>query len=275
MRVHWTVLESDNAHVEAQVWEPDTATRRAILFCPGFPGAGATIFEQRHAATIAEAGYALIVLRHAGTRLDGPHAPSMVNNGARLAQGRTRGDTHLGGGPATIDGWLIEPLTALRALAGRYDDIYVIGNSFGALSSLWSLTDPAAPLDNVRHVLLQAGAQGTMDTMRIWIPEFIGMSRVTERVSLNDPKDIADTLKFVYERLPARVRALPERIGLSAIVVARDEILKLSDAEGFNDAIGGRCRIVVDEIDQPYHQHNLMAHDMPDYPTAMLLDLLT
>ena len=136
MIVRWRVFKSGGQLVEAQVWEPAQPTDKCILFCPGFPGAGATVFEQRHAAALADAGYALMVLRHKGTRLDGPHAPGMVNNASRLA----RGGTHIGGGPATIDEWLQEPLTALHVLAGEFTHIDILGNSFGALSSLWSLT---------------------------------------------------------------------------------------------------------------------------------------
>lgn len=277
MIVRWEILQSGGRHVEAQVWSPSKDTDKAILFCPGFPGAGATVFEQRHAAALAEAGYALYVLRHAGTRLDGPHAPGMVNNAARLA----RGGAHIGGGPATIDDWLLEPMTALAVLAERYAYVDVIGNSFGALSSLWSMTREGARIEKVRHLILLAGAQGVLedggktDVMRIWKPEFIGADRVTERVSLNDPADIAATLQAVYAELPAKVAALPAHIRMTALVVARDELLSRADADKFNAAIGGRCAVIVDEINQPYHAHGLLAHDMPDWRAGDLLALLT
>jgi hypothetical protein len=114
MRVHWRVFQHGDQHVEGQIWEPEQPTGRVILFCPGFPGAGATLFEQRHAATLTREGYAVVVLRHCGTRLDNPAAPMMVNNGERLFLGRRDNQTHLGGGPSTVEYWLSEPLTALK-----------------------------------------------------------------------------------------------------------------------------------------------------------------
>jgi hypothetical protein len=276
MIVRWEVYESGGRAVEAQVWQPEQPTDKAILFCPGFPGAGATIFEQRHAAYIADAGYALIVLRHKGTRLDGPHAPGMVNNAARMQQG----GAHIGGGPATIEDWLWEPFTALSVLAGKFTQIDIIGNSFGALSSLWSLTRPGAALEKVRHLILLAGAQGVhedggiADIMRIWKPEFVAAPRITEKVILNDPQEIVATIHAAYAELPRKVKDLPEHIRMTALVVAQDELLTRADADKFNAAIGGRCRVVVDEINQPYHAHGLLAHDMPDWRAGDFLALL-
>jgi pimeloyl-ACP methyl ester carboxylesterase len=276
MIVRWRVFESGGQQVEAQVWEPAQLTDKCILFCPGFPGAGATVFEQRHAAALADAGYTLVVLRHKGTRLDGPHAPAMVNNASRLS----RGGTHIGGGAATIDEWLAEPLTALRVLADQFTHIDIIGNSFGALSSLWSLTRADAPLDNVRRLVLLAGAQGVhedngvTDIMRIWRPEFVSAPRITEKVTLNDPHEIVAVIHAAYAELPPKVAALPAHIRMTALVVAKDELLTRVDADKFNAAIGGRCLVIVDEINQPYHAHGLLAHDMPDWRAGDILALL-
>ena len=281
MRVSWTVYQSGSHSVEAQVFAPDTPDNaKAILFCPGFPGVGAGVFEQRHAAALAEAGYNLIVLRHNGTRLDGPHAPLMINNAARLMKGRRNGHTHIGGGPSTVQDWLLEPLTALKVISGIYQDIIVIGNSFGALSSLWSLTEKDADLDQVRHILLLAGAQGIAESdhafnaMRIWKPEFLTVPRITDKVSLDAPDSIVSTLARVYRELPARVMTLPESIALTSLVVARDELLHIEDSRRFQAAIGGRGHIVIDNIDQAHPAYNLMAHDMPDFPAEDLLELL-
>lgn len=276
MIVSWRVFESGGQLAEAQVWAPAQSTGKCILFCPGFPGAGATVFEQRHAAALADAGYTLVVLRHKGTRLDGPHAPGMVNNAVRLQ----RGGTHIGGGPATIDEWLAEPLTALRVLAGEFTHIDIIGNSFGALSSLWSLTRADAPLAYVRRLILLAGAQGVhedggvTDIMRIWKPEFVSAPRITEKVTLNDPGEIVASIHAAYVALPPLVAALPPHIRMTALVVAKDELLTRADADKFNAAIGKRCPVIVDEINQQYHQHGLLAHDMPDWRGGDMLCLL-
>lgn len=279
MRVSWHSFEARGRRAEAQLWAPDAGSRRLILFCPGFPGVGATLFEQRHAATLVQAGYEIAVLRHAGTRLDSPSAPLMINNALRLSQARAAGETLLGGGPSCVADWLYEPLTALEALAPRYQHIVVIGNSFGALSCLWSLTEEGAPVAAVRHILLMAGAQGACadggktDVMRIWRPEFVGHPLVTGKVALEDPQVLVETMGRVYRDLPGRAAGLPAGIGLTYLVVAQDELLRLSDTEAFRAALGGRGTVVIDDIDRAYPDHHLMAHEMPDYPTEMLAAL--
>ncbi len=263
-----------------QVFEPEKGTNAAILFCPGFPGMGGTVFEQRHAAALVEEGYAVYVIKHKGTKLSGALAPVLVNNGARLMAGRKAGETHLGGGPATISEWMEEPLEALNVIHAAYESIHVIGNSFGALSALWSMTYEGAPIEKVKSILLYAGAQGIWDDAdeesmaRVWQPGFLMLPRITEKVSLNDPFDIVQTLKETYHALPERVKALPERISLTYMVVEGDEILRLSDTEKFRSAIGGRGKIVMDTVDVGYIEHGLLAHDTPDYRTEDLLELI-
>lgn len=280
MRVHWTVFQHGDDHVEGQIWEPEEATDKVILFCPGFPGMGAVHFEQRHAGNLVQAGFAVVVLRHCGTRLDSPAAPAMINNPGRLWHGRQNRQTHLGGGASSVKYWLNEPWLALQTLTNVYKDIYLWGSSFGAVAALWSLTSPGAPLKNIRQVLLVAGAQGVIDAdpaqdiMRIWKPEYMCLPRVTDKVSLSSPEDDVRALSNAYKNLPERVRALPRDIALSALVVANDEILSLGDAQRFKAAIGDRMEIVIDDLDKAYPDHGLMAHDMPDYPTEQLLALI-
>lgn len=280
MRVHWTVFQQGDKHVEGQIWEPDQATDKVILFCPGYPGMGALHFEQRHVAALVQAGFAVVVLRHNGTRLDSPSAPAMVNNAARLHHGRTHQQTHLGGGPSGVRQWLNEPWVALQTLDQVYKHIYLWGSSFGAVAALWSLTTPGAPLNKVRQVLLVAGAQGVVtddpaqNIMRIWKAEFMTAARITDKTAFLSVDDDILALENAYKFLPDRVKTLPEDITLTAVVVQKDEIVAPDDAARFNVATNGRCQIVIDEIDRAYPDYGLMAHDMPDYPTENFFALI-
>ena len=278
MIVRWHVFQNQGLRCEAQAFLPeDTRNERAILFCPGFPGAGGTLFEQRHAGALTAEGYDVYVIKHKGIRLDTPTAPFMVNNSARLAEGRLKGEKYLGGGIASIDDWLTEPLLALAELHERYQSIDMIGNSFGALSSLWSLTMPGAASEKVKTLVLYAGAQGIADSiMRIWKPEYITVPRIADKVALEDAVQIVARLKTVYEDLPKRVlNGLASHIALTYLVVERDELLTLADTDQFRAAIGGRGRVVIDTIDKPLPEHGLMAHDTPEYPTNKILELLS
>ncbi len=280
MRVDWKYLSSDSHSAEVQLWEPDEKSEKLIIFCTGFPGVGAGNFEQRHAAALVESGYSLAVIRHAGTRFETPYAPLMINNGARLMQARQRDEKLLGSRTATIEDWLREPLTVLKSLESAYATISVIGNSFGALSAFWSLTRKDAPLSKIDHLVLQAGAQGIHkpdmpdDIMRIWTPENIGAARITEKVDLESPQAVSDTLRQVYLELPARVMTLPDHIKFTYIVVMQDEILKPFDTENFRAATGGRGNVIVDDFDKAYLSAGLIAHDMPDWPTERFLEII-
>ena len=275
MKVHWQKFDG----VEFQLFEPAAGTHTAILFCPGFPGMGATVFEQRHAAALAEEGYAVCVIKHKGTKLSGALAPVLVNNGARLMAGRKINETHIGGGPATLEDWMMEPYKALEYLKTAFENIHVIGNSFGALSALWSLTEPNAAVGHVRSILLYAGAQGVDDggedsIMRIWQPEFLMAARITDKVTLNDPFDMVALMKRTYAGLIERVKGLSAAIPITYLVVERDEILRKADTERFNAAIGGRGKIVMDTVDHAWLEHGLLAHDTPNYKTEDLIALI-
>jgi pimeloyl-ACP methyl ester carboxylesterase len=278
MRVNWQTFEHDGRSCEGQVWLPDAfdKPRKSILFCPGFPGRGATIFEQRHAAILAtQHGYAVIVLRHNGLKLESVDAPFMVNNASRL--GARQG--YIGGKPSTLLEWLWEPYTALNAIASQYDDIKIIGNSFGAVAMLWSLTRANANIEKVKLALCYAGAQGTVTdpakgVMRVWNPAFLSNPIFTEKLALDDPMAMSRTMYEAYAELPEKVKVLPAHIALKYLVVLADEILKPSDTDEFKTAIGGRGEVILNDIDKPHPAYGLLAHDTPDYPTEKLLELL-
>ncbi len=237
------------------------------------------MFEQRHAAAFVAEGYAVYVIKHKGTRLNLPMSPVMVNNAARIMEGRTKGETHLGGGPATMDEWMSEPLRTLKVLHTAYDSIHVIGNSFGALSALWSLSEPDAPISKVKSLLLWAGAQGVDDgsensIMRIWQAAFLMDARITDKVTLNDPFEIVETFRGVYAVLPERTKNLPAHIAMNILVIERDEILRLADTEAFNKAIGGRAKVIINTEEKGFMEHGFMAHDSPMLKTEDLLGLI-
>ncbi len=271
MKISWQKFDG----VEAQVFEPDAGASAVILFCPGFPGMGATIFEQRHAGALTGKGFAVWVIKHKGTKLSGGAAPAMVNNSGRLYEG----GSHIGSGPATIDDWMREPFKALKEINAKYDSIHVIGNSFGALSALWSMTEKDAAIGKVKSLLLYAGAQGVDNgdpecVMRVWKPEFIRLPRITDKVELNDVEEVVSILARTYKELPERVKAFPENIKITYLVVEKDEILRLSDTEAFMAAIGGRGTIVMDSVDHAWPDQGLFAHDTPNYKTDDLLKLI-
>lgn len=276
MKVEWQKLD----WVEVQVFKSETPSGHAILFCPGYPGLGGAMFEQRHASALTHEGYDLYVIHHKGTRTGGAMAPASINNGKRVQDAWENNENHIGGGAVTGEELLNEPSIALKAIADKYEAIHIIGNSFGALSSLWSLTSDGAPIDKVKSLVLLAGAQGINDgtdecVMRLWKPEFMAQPRYTEQFEVKDIPGAIVTIKKAYDELPKRVmEKLPAHVKLTYVVIEKDEILRLSDTLAFQKAIEGRGEIIIDKEEQGFPAYMIGAHYTPNYKTRDLLKVI-
>jgi hypothetical protein len=168
----------------------------------------------------------------------------------------------------------------LNQLRNAFDRIDVIGNSFGAVSALWSLVQPGAPVEKIGTLFLLAGAQG-VDTdpmqgiMRIWNPAFLSAPVIWEKIELDSPISINQTLREAYADIAARAANLPESITIKYMVVTADELLKVSDSEHFRDKImKGRGEIILNQTDRAYPAHGLLAHDTPDLTSEKLMEYL-
>jgi|GEM_PF-1279738 len=281
MQVTWQKFHEDGQTVEVQFYAPDGPSSKLILMCSGFPGMGGTRFEQRHAAALCEfKKHTVGIIKHAGTRLDVPDAPYMVNNAARLMEGRQKGETHLGGGPSTVAHWLREPWIVLNQLRDAFAHFDIIGNSFGAISAFWSLIQPGAPLAKVKNLLCLAGGQGVDSDpvngiMRIWNPLFLSNPAIWDKVTLDTPLSICATLKAAYADIADKAADLPAHIAIKYMVVTADELLKVSDTEHFRDRVmKGRGELILNTTDRAYPAHGLLAHDTPDLPPEKLMELL-
>lgn len=283
--MEWKRFKSGNQTVDARVIHPHSESGDLILFCPGFPGGGATIYEQAHADQVVVHNYTQIVLRHNGTILDGPKSDFMLNNIQYPKATTHHHDGWIGGKPSSIAGWLIEPQTVLEEVGFSYSNIYVLAHSFGAVALLNSLANlhenGSHILDKVQAVALLAPALGVLEgkeeenIMRIWHEDFLTSSAVLEKVALeDDPPSIQMAMKNIYRFLPQRVASLPGHIRFNLLHVARDEYIREEDVRGFAAACK-RGDVVIDTIDHPHKAHGgIDAHDMPDYPTEMLLQLI-
>jgi pimeloyl-ACP methyl ester carboxylesterase len=279
----WKHYHSGDRKAEARIIHAPVESGDLVLFVPGFPGGGATLYEQRHSDPIRSEEYSQIILRHNGTRLNGSYADEMLNRRQFPNAIPHHDGEFIGGVPSSIAEWLCEPQTVLEAAGPAFTNITVIGHSFGALAALHSLcalNEQGRPvLDRVHRCICLAPAVGLLknsadDIMRIWSPEFIEQAATTDKIALNGSEEIRKDLQLVYQGLPGRVKKLPGRVSMIFVPVERDEYLRQSDVEEFAAAAGGNARIEVDRFDRHDPRHNLDAHDMPNYPTRALLDLI-
>lgn len=281
----WKRFKSDNQTVDGRVIHPPTESGDLILFCPGFPGGGATLYEQTHADQICAEEYTQIVLRHNGTILDGPHSDVILNSAQYPKATTHHHDGWIGGRPASLAEWLVEPQVVLQDIGFSYSNIYIFGHSFGAVALLNSLANLHEGghhiLERIRACALLAPALGTLqgrdeeNIMRIWHEDFLTSSVVRERIGLkDDPASFQIGIKNVYSFLPQRVAALPWSIRLNFLHVAKDEYIRESDVRSFAESCR-RGEVIIDTIDHLHKgRRSVEAHDMPDYPTELLLRLI-
>ena len=280
----WKHFTSNGRKAEGRLIHAPQESGDLILFCPGFPGGGATLFEQRFAELLQKEEYSLFMLRHNGTRLDSDTADFMLNRRQFPKAVPFHDGSFIGGGSSSVAEWLTEPQTILETLGAEYTNITVIGHSFGAVAALKSLINlnqiSHRILERVQRCILLAPAVGllreheedVMDT--IWQPDLIASEMVTERVALNAPEYILQDLRNVYTGLGDDAKQLPADIKKIFVHVERDEYVRHEDVEEFAHYIDPDSVFVVDKFERHDPRHGLDAHDMPNFPQQSMLDLI-
>lgn len=280
----WKHFTSEGRKAAGRLIHPSAPCGDLVLFCPGFPGGGSTLFEQRFVERLLDEEYNVCVLRHNGTRLDTPEGQWMLNSEQFPKAIPFHDGAFIGGAPSRVREWIEEPLTALETIGAEFSEIIVVGHSFGsvtALNSLCALQESGSRiLDRVQRVVLLAPAVGllrdhaddVMDTL--WVDEFITSDLVTSRVALNSCDEIKQDLRAVYASLGERASRLPERLSKIFVHVDRDEYVRRDDVEEFARFIDKDSRFFIDKFDRHDPRLGIDAHDMPQFPQQILVDMI-
>lgn len=131
---------------EVKLYIPENPNGEAIIFTPGYPGAESGRFEHSYAKKLVDEGYALSVVRHNSVSLDLSEEPAQnIINSTQRQQDAKEDDQHYIG-PAKEDGYTWDDINkgtipAILALAPRFTKIHMIGHSFGAASTMISLSE--------------------------------------------------------------------------------------------------------------------------------------
>ncbi len=280
----WKHFTSGNRKAEGRLIHPLAPCGDLVLFCPGFPGGGATLFEQRFVDRLLEEEYTVCVLRHNGTRLDTPEGQWMLNSQQYPKAVPFHDGKFIGGASSSVREWIGEPQTVLETLGAEFSEIIVVGHSFGAVTALNSLCglneNGSTLLERIQKVILLAPAVGllherhddVMDTL--WQDEFIMSDLVTSRVTLNSCDEIKRDLNDVYHGLASRAAQLPEHMSKVFVHVERDEYIRRDDVEEFARFIDRDSQFFIDKFDRHDPRLGIDAHDMPHFPQQILLDLI-
>lgn len=284
-QTEWKTFTSLTRSVSGRVIRPSHEAGDLILFCPGFPGTAATLYEQRHVERFQEEMYTQVVLRHNGLILDGEHSLEMLNARQFPHSLPVHRQGVLGGKPARMVEWVMEPQTFLEAYGSQFTNIFIVAHSFGAVAALNSLTNlnqlGHPVLERVRACLCLAPALGTLEgseddnIMRLWQADSL-ISRMAEgRILFEDGDDLQGILRGVYSDLPKRVHDLPGSVRLEFVHVVKDEYIRETDIAAFCKACGREGRYIKDEFDTHLPIHGgIDAHDMPSYPNELLLEMI-
>lgn len=284
--VEWKKFHTTERSVEGRLFSPGYESGDLVLFCPGFPGGGATLYEQRHSENFTKEGFSQIVFRHNGTLLHGEYSDLMLNR-RQFSQAMPHHleRQYLGEHLPTINEWLVEPQTVLEDVGCKYSNIYIYAHSFGAvaaLNSLANLNDIGHPvIERIRVCICMAPALGTLEgdetenIMRIWYPSYFDSAMIDDRVTFANSNNAQGMMRHVYQDLPSRIAKLSSQLRLKMMHVAQDEFIREKDIRDFCKASGHQDSFMLDEIDHPIPTHGgMLAHDMPSYPTGLLLELI-
>lgn len=134
--------------LEGKLHFPDAAVDKGkiYLFGPGFPGRGSADLERLHLEKLMDAGYTVFAPRHNGSLLTGKFADFYISCPERQALAKEAGESALGSAAnfnseqnfTSLDKWLLEPFVAYQVLAPHFDEVVMLGHSFGGLALMYS-----------------------------------------------------------------------------------------------------------------------------------------
>lgn len=244
----WIKIKDEDKCVEAKLYQPDNNSKSLALFAPGMPGDGTTWFEEKHVKKLIENGYAIITIRHNGTKLDGEKSNDYIHSEERIRKGIDTGQKNLGVQKKyTIKETAEEYEIVLKLLADKFNDIKLIGHSSGVFNLAHSLTNLAPEVTNkIKSFIGLSGFIGGYDVEKnIFDPEgrfnSEGLKDYYEycntALNLEKPEKSVEEAKGMFERIYDH--KLPENINYIQVTSDKDEYIPLSTAKKFQEHVGG------------------------------------
>jgi len=134
--------------VEGKIFLPENPNGEAVILAPGFPGGAAGRLEKTYARALIDEGYTVVCLRHNGTFIghEGGEAEKIINCPERQQDAQAMGQQHFGENKPEGYQWTDlthETIAPFVVLAGKFDKIHLVGNSFGAAMDMISLGEIA------------------------------------------------------------------------------------------------------------------------------------
>jgi len=115
-------------------------SKKLVVYVGGFPGgSGTNDFEQRIVPNLLKKGQDVFVARHPGTVLKSDKSDVIVGSDQKIQQGLQNGEDHLGGKDKySMEDISLEAYSALKNFGDRYEQVAIVGHSFGSLGMMYS-----------------------------------------------------------------------------------------------------------------------------------------
>ncbi len=231
--------------VEGKIYLPKESNNKLILFDPGYPGGNAGRFEKKYAKSLVDQGYTLVCLRHNGSSLlNDENNKNILNCQERIDfaqnnQERFIGSNNKEGAYGMVD-LVYEPAVAIKNIQEKFDDIILVGHSFGATSNYNSvdLLSKRFPeiTDKISNIISIAGYFGdNKEEGAIWSGIKMDVDKLVnfeiekaKKLKLNaitDNNEYKEEMKKIAE-MNSKIK-IPELIGQIVIVSPDDPVIEL------------------------------------------------
>jgi pimeloyl-ACP methyl ester carboxylesterase len=277
----------DSGALEGKFHLPSSPATQLVIFEPGFPGGASTDFERLHMKGLLSAGYAVFTARHRGTIINGKHSDYYINCPVRADKARLENQKVLGSGEHTMGDWLVEPLIALSSLGGAFEEVVLVGHSFGGLTVMSAATtifkDKLKYHGKVKKVVSLAGVGGRLRSPKDQFIErwrdFIKADWAIDRVEIGEPAQNLECIRKAHEQLHQFAEVIPQSVDIVCLTAYGDteeSVDELIPAQEALDVVvsAGHGTLVIDKAQRADPKAGKLAHELESLRTVDLLKLV-
>jgi hypothetical protein len=283
-RAFWLKLEEHPGSVEGKLYLPPERTTKLIIFEPGFPGASVPIFEKLHAQAMSNAGFAIFVARHNGIILNGEQSSFYINCSERLEKASAQKQEVLGDNPSSsVKEWLKEPLIAFESLSPSFEDVILVGHSFGGLAIFWAAIElfkqQHHQASKIRRLVSVAGSTGLPRSSQHppWFQD-VDPAWVSKCARIGDFEANKHYMHDAHQEIHDEANLVPEHVQLICVHAYGDEPGTQDEYLPAQDALDlvvsrGHGTLVIDKTQKADPKSGIAAHDHQALKTDILIQL--
>jgi len=285
----WISQTTNSGTVEGKIFFPDKESDKLVIFEPGFPGGGSTQFEAIWLSKLLDKGYAVFLVRHNGTLIQGKYSANYLNSPERQELDKERGFGVIGSKKDnTLKDWLNEPLVALEIFTPHLSNVILCGHSFGPLALFHSLIEFAKKepelTKKISRVVSLSGSIGKIRSkidpiLTIWF-DHLKTEWARERVEIGDAQISTDIFEAAHIKINKEARIIPKHIEFLAVsswgdsLDSTDEIVSPIESIDFINSLG-RGYLILDKRERGDKKLGRMAHDMEALTSQEILNFVS